>query len=85
MLSMYCPCNIEQLILLSNYSTFQKYITSLFIKRIFGPQILTCNEAVNLAANSLGMPYSVVTADQGFTINVCTKYVHIMCTLNMYT
>ena len=31
----------------------------------FDPQILTGNETVNFAVHSLGMPYSVVTADQG--------------------
>ena len=35
-----------------------------FIKCIFGPQILTRHEVVNFAAHSLGMPYSVITADQ---------------------
>ena len=32
-----CQCNIVHLILLSDYCTFGKYITSLFIKYIFGP------------------------------------------------
>ena len=40
-------------------------MTSLFIKYIFGPYILTGNEVVNFAAHSLGMSYSVVTADEG--------------------
>ena len=59
----FSKCNIVQLIL-AEYHTFRKCITSLLIKCIFSLQIFTWNEVINFAAHSRVMPESVVTADQ---------------------
>ena len=53
------------LILLADYRTFRICIIFLFIICILFAEILTCSDAVDFFAYSLGMQYSVVTADQG--------------------
>ena len=64
------------LILLAGYHTFRICIIFLFIKCIFDAEILTSSDAVDFLAYSLGMQYSVVTADQGCSTEMVNKICH---------